>query len=193
MFALFSASIKCYAQIPPAATKKTDTVPTPEKKVADTAIDTLKNDSIPDLPYDFKRFQKGSLYLNNLMESEIIYDPESKQYIMAQKIGDYYIKHPSYMSQKEYKDYRLNKDIYQYFKEKVNAVSGRSKDTDAQRNLLPKYYIKSGLFKNIFGGNTIEVNPQGSVLTKMGILYQKVENPQLSERNRQSTTFDFAK
>ncbi len=191
LFALFSASIKCYAQIPPAATKKTDTVPTPEKKVADTAIDTLKNDSIPDLPYDFKRFQKGSLYLNNLMESEIIYDPESKQYIMAQKIGDYYIKHPSYMSQKEYKDYRLNKDIYQYFKEKVNAVSGRSKDTDAQRNLLPKYYIKSGLFKNIFGGNTIEVNPQGSVLTKMGILYQKVENPQLSERNRQSTTFDF--
>ena len=51
--------------------------------------------------------------------------------------------------------------------------------------------IESDFFQSVFGGNTIEVNPQGSVLVKMGMLYQKVDNPQLSERNRSSFTFDF--
>lgn len=192
LFILAFAGNILHAQIPPTAPTKIDTAQAVKNEVADVAIDTLKNDTVPELPYDFKRFQKGSLFLNNLTESEIIYDPETKQYILVQKVGDYYIKHPSYMSQKEYADYRLNKDMYQYFKEKVSAVGGRSKDREqAQRDLLPRYYVKSDFFQNIFGGDAIEVNPQGSVLTKMGVLYQKVENPQLSERNRQSTTFDF--
>ncbi|MFA5299150.1 MAG: cell surface protein SprA, partial [Lutibacter sp.] len=61
----------------------------------------------------------------------------------------------------------------------------------AQKNLLPTYYINSDFFQSVFGGNTIEVNPQGSVLVKLGALYQKVDNPQLSESNRKSFTFDF--
>ena len=32
---------------------------------------------------------------------------------------------------------------------------------------------------------------QGSILIKLGGLYQKVDNPQLSEENRSSFTFDF--
>ena len=96
------------------------------------------------------------------------------------------------MTQKEYEEYRLKRDMLSYFKDKISAVGGKKKDSElAQKNLLPKYYVNSSFFENIFGGNEIEVNPQGSVLVKMGILFQKVENPQLSERNRQSTTFDF--
>ena len=96
------------------------------------------------------------------------------------------------MSGKEYEEYRLKRDMLEYFKEKLSAVGGKKKNSElAQKNLLPKYYVNSSFFENIFGGNNIEVNPQGSVLVKMGVLFQKVENPQLSERNRQSTTFDF--
>mgnify|MGYP000518715851 CR=1 FL=1 len=80
----------------------------------------------------------------------------------------------------------------EYSKDKINAISGKSKDAaDVQKNLLPTYYINSNFFESVFGGNTIEVNPQGSILVKMGLIFQKVENPQLSENNRQSTTFDF--
>ena len=96
------------------------------------------------------------------------------------------------MTAEEYKDYRLQRDMLEYSKLKLDAISGKTKNSvDEQKNLLPTYYVNSNFFESIFGGNTIEVNPQGSVLLKMGLINQRVENPHLSEKNRQSTTFDF--
>jgi len=158
-----------------------------------SASDTsIKKDTLPPLPYSFKSSQSGSLFLNNNSEQEIIFDPKTGNYILYEKIGDYYIKHPIHMTPEEYKDYRLQRDMLEYSKTKLNAISGKTKNSaEAQKNLLPTYYVNSNFFESIFGGNTIEVNPQGSILIKMGLIFQKVENPQLSERNRQSTTFDF--
>ncbi len=188
LFITFFISASLNAQIPPSSQQKKDTTISVVAKLADTT----KIDSISKLPYSFRSHQDGSLFLNELSKFEVIYDAETKQYMFVEKIGDYYVKHPFYMTQKEYKEYRLKRDMLSYFKDKVSAVGGRKKDSElAQKNLLPKYYVNSSFFENIFGGNEIEVNPQGSVLVKMGILFQKVENPQLSERNRQSTTFDF--
>ncbi len=155
-------------------------------------IDSTKSDTIkPTLRYPFSASQKGSLFLNKLRTMEVVYDPDRKQYIFLEKIGNYYIEHPFYMTQEEYKKYRLQKDIAEYFKEKSTAFSAQKNRDDAQKNLLPRYYVRSEFFENIFGGNEIEVNPQGSVLVRMGVLYQKVENPQLSQRNQAATTFDF--
>ena len=191
MLVLFFVSAQLHAQINP-PTQQKDTTKTSKANTNLKQADTIKIDSISKLPYSFKSDQKGSLFLNDYSKYEILFDPETKQYIFVEKIGDYYIKHPMYMSKKEYEDYRLQRDMAEYFKTKISAVGGRMKDKElAQKDLLPKYYVNSGFFENIFGGNTIEVNPQGSVLVKMGVLFQKVENPQLSERNRQSTTFDF--
>ncbi|MCF6347381.1 MAG: cell surface protein SprA [Flavobacteriaceae bacterium] len=187
LFIIFFTVASLNAQTPPSSQQKKDTT-----KVIANQVDTLKVDSISKLPYTFKDGQRGSLFLNELSKFEVIYDPETKQYMFVEKIGDFYVKHPFYMTQKEYEEYRLQRDILSYFKDKISAVGGRKKDSElAQKNLLPKYYVNSSFFENIFGGNEIEVNPQGSVLIRMGILFQKVENPQLSERNRQSTTFDF--
>ena len=165
----------------------------PKNKVTPSLSSTsISNDTIQPLPYSFNNTQIGSLYLNNNSDHEIIYDPQTGNYILYEKIGDYYIKHPTYMTSEEYKEYRLQRDMLEYSKTKLNAISGRTKNSaEAQKNLLPTYYVNSNFFESIFGGNTIEVNPQGSILIKMGLIFQKVENPQLSERNRQSTTFDF--
>lgn len=149
-------------------------------------------DTVSPLPYSFTPTQKGSLFFDDKSETEVIYDPQTGNYILYQKIGDFYIKHPTYMTPEEYKDYRLQRDMLEYSKTKLNAIGGRTKESDEERkNLLPTYYVNSNFFESIFGGNTIEVNPQGSILVKMGLIFQKVENPQLSERNRQSLTFDF--
>ena len=122
----------------------------------------------------------------------MIYDPQTGNYILMEKIGDYYIKHPTQMTPEEYRDYRLQRDMLEYTKEKISAIGGRTKDAaEVQKNLLPTYYVNSNFFESIFGGNTIDINVQGSILIKMGLIFQKVENPQLSENNRQSTTFDF--
>jgi cell surface protein SprA len=158
-------------------------------------VDTLKVEKVSDstkLKYPFTNNQEGSLFLTDPAKSEIIYDTELGKYIIIEKIGDYYMKRPIYMSQEEYKNYKLKKDMLEYYKGKISATNSKKLGSaDAQKNLLPTYYVESDFFQSIFGGNTIEVNPQGSVLVKMGMLYQKVDNPQLSERNRSSFTFDF--
>ncbi len=149
-------------------------------------------DSIPNLPYTFTNDQTGSLFLNNPSEKEIFFDEETGEYIIVEKIGDYYISRPVYMTPEQYKAYRLKKDMLEYYKEKLNAVGGRTQSSkNAQKNLLPKYYIKSGLFESIFGGNEIEVDAQGAIDIRLGMLFQNVDNPLLSEQNRRSTTFDF--
>lgn len=148
-------------------------------------------DSIPPLPYNFNANQDGGLFLNS-SETEVIYDQETGQYIFLEKIGDFYVKRPIYMTAKEYEEYRLKRDMIDYYKSKISAIDGKKKGSDdAKKDLLPKYYINSKFFESIFGSNEIEVNAQGNVLVKFGVLYQKTENPRLSEDQRSNMTFDF--
>ncbi len=163
----------------------------PITKVDDTLKVEKSTDSIK-LKYPFKSKQEGGLFLSDPAKSEIIYDTELGKYIIVEKIGNYYIERPVYMSQEEYKEYKLKKDMLGYYKNKISATNSKKLGSEeAQKNLLPTYYVESDFFQSIFGGNTIEVNPTGDVTIKMGALYQKVDNPQLSERNRSSFTFDF--
>ena len=79
-----------------------------------------------------------------------------------------------------------------YYKQKIDAFDGLKEGTEEeQKNLLPEFYVNSGFFETIFGSNTIEVIPQGSVEMDLGILFTKQDNPAFSPRNRSSFTFDF--
>ncbi len=164
----------------------------PQSNSNNEELTSKLSDTIAPLQYDFSYDQKGGLFLNDQTKYEVIYDPETGHYVFYEKIGDYLIKHPSFMTEKEYKEYRLQRDMLDYSKDKLGAIGGKREGSEeAQKNLLPTYYVNSNFFESIFGGNEIEVNPQGSVLIKMGLIHQQVENPQLSEKNRKSTTFDF--
>ena len=126
---------------------------------------SARNDTIQPLPYQFNSNQNGRLFLNDNKELEVIYDPQTGNYILMEKIGDYYIKNPTQMTPEEYKDYRLQRDMLEYSKDKINAISGKTKDaSDVQKNLLPTYYVNSNFFESVFGGNQIDVNVQGSIL-----------------------------
>ncbi len=152
----------------------------------------VDNDSIPPLPYPFNAQQSGSLYLSDFDNYEVIYDAENKKYIVVSKIGNYDIRFPIVMTQEEYKNYRLKKEMHDYYKNRVSAMTGNKKDSDKQqKDLLPKYYLNSQLFETLFGSNEIEVNVQGNIEVKLGLLYQKVENPQIIESLRATTIPDF--
>ncbi|MBL4644062.1 MAG: cell surface protein SprA, partial [Flavobacteriaceae bacterium] len=156
-----------------------------------TKQDSIKKDSIPKLKYNFKANQRGPLFLNNPSSYVVRFDKKLNKYIVVEKLGDFKIGIPIYMSPAAYQSYRLKKDIKEYFKEKNDALSKKKGAKAAQRNLLPKYYVNSKFFESIFGGNSVEVIPSGSLNIKLGGIYQNVENPQLSENNRSSFTFDF--
>lgn len=154
--------------------------------------DSIPTDSIVNLPYNFRTFQEGSLYLNDFDNYDIIYDKENNAYRVVTKIGDYEITYPIFMTPEEYSNYRLKKDMHDYYKGKVSAAGSKSKKNQkAQKDLLPTYYVNSNFFESLFGSNKIEVDMQGNIDIKMGVLHQEVDNPNLNESNRKPTLFDF--
>ena len=148
----------------------------------------VKNDSLG-LTYNFKHSQTGNMLLNYPSKIEVIFDKVLNKYIFVEKVGDYYIKTPIYMTPEEYEKYRLRRDMLDYFKSKVAAE--KSKNSSDKKDLLPTYYVNSKFFETIFGSNEIKITPTGNINLKLGFIYQNTENPQLSEQNRSSFTFDF--
>ncbi|MDT7832692.1 cell surface protein SprA [Flavobacteriaceae bacterium S356] len=144
------------------------------------------------LRYNFTHFQKGGLFLKDPSKLKVIFDKVLNKYVFLEKIGDYYVRVPIYMTPEEYAKYRLQRDMLEYFKNKVRATNSKLKGAkDAQKNLLPTYYVNSKFFTDIFGSNKIQITPSGSINLKLGFIYQNTDNPQLSEQNRSSFTFDF--
>ena len=144
------------------------------------------------LRYNFKNTQKGGLYLDDLAKKEIIFDTLLNKYIIVEKIGNYATRTPIYLTPKEYQQYRLKRDMLQYFKDKVSATNSKKKGAkSAQKDLLPTYYINNKFFETIFGGTEVKVIPTGNLNLKLGFIYQNTDNPQISEENRSNLTFDF--
>ena len=63
-----------------------------------------KKDSL-NLRYNFKHGQTGNLLLKYPSKFEVIYDKSINKYIIVEKVGDYYIKTPIFMTPEEYKKY----------------------------------------------------------------------------------------
>ncbi|WP_298532723.1 cell surface protein SprA [uncultured Algibacter sp.] len=128
----------------------------------------------------------------NSIESKYTYDPITDRYIYTERIGGFNINYPVILSPKEYYALVAQENQRNYYKEKIDAFDGKKEGAeDARKNLLPEFYVQSGLFESIFGGNTIEVIPQGSVEMDLGVLYSRQDNPAFSPRNRSNFTFDF--
>ena len=124
--------------------------------------------------------------------SKYTYDPFSNRYIYTQSIGDFNIDYPIILTPKEYEKLVLQEHMQGYYKTKLDALEGKKEGAkEDQKNLLPDFYVNSGFFESIFGGNTIEVIPQGYVSMDLGFLYSKQDNPVLSPENKSSFTFDF--
>ncbi len=124
--------------------------------------------------------------------SKYTYDPVLDRYIYTESVGDFDITYPIILSPDQYFELIRKESMKAYFKEKIDAFSGRKEGSEeARKNLLPNFYVNSGFFESIFGGNTIEVIPQGSVAMDLGVIWQKNDNPALSPRNRTNLSFDF--
>ncbi len=124
--------------------------------------------------------------------SKYIYDPNLDRYIYNQSLGDFDIGYPIILTPAQYMDLVRKEGIKEYFKEKSDAYSGKKEGSEeARKNLLPNFYVNNDFFETVFGGNTIEVIPQGSVAMDLGVIWQKNDNPSLSPRNTTNLSFDF--
>jgi cell surface protein SprA len=136
----------------------------------------------------------GKLQLKNpsSIVSKYTYDPVLDRYIYTEKVGNFNINYPLILTPEQYYKLVQKEQMKKYFKDKLDAFSGRKEGAEeARKNLLPNFYVNSNFFESIFGGNTIEVIPTGSVAMDLGVRIQKNDNPSLSPRNRTNVTFDF--
>ena len=120
------------------------------------------------------------------------YDAVTDRYIYTNSVDGFNINYPLILTPKQYQELMLREQMRNYYQEKSAAIDGKKAGSDAaKKNLLPVYRINSKLFENIFGSNTIDVKPTGSVELDLGVRFTKQDNPSFSPRNRRTTSFDF--
>jgi cell surface protein SprA len=120
------------------------------------------------------------------------YDPATNRYIYSSTFDGFNINYPIILTPKEYEELVLRESMRDYFKKKSDAIDGKKEGSEKdKKDLLPRYYVNSGFFETIFGSNTIDVKPTGSVEMDLGVRYTKQDNPAFSPRNRAQTSFDF--
>lgn len=114
------------------------------------------------------------------------YDVNSGMYYVYPKIGNLVVGEPVAMTSEEYYRYTMSNALSSYYKEKANGLASEYLvDQEAKKKgLLPSVTIKNKLFESIFGGNKIELIPQGFASFDIGGLYQKIDNPLILPQNR---------
>lgn len=139
-------------------------------------------------------YSAGKIELKNPISvlEAYTYDPILDRYVYTNTVGGFNINYPVILTPAEYEELVLRESMRAYFKQKSDAIDGKKDGSNAnKKDLLPRYYVNSSFFETLFGGNTIDVKPTGSVEMDLGVRYTKQDNPSLSPRNRTTTTFDF--
>ena len=159
--------------------------------------DSLEIDTTGVLPYPFKdegAFEypeskdSSNLFLHkpSNIKTEIEYDPVTGEYIFYEKIGDLNYRLPKSMPLKEYVDYDFKNSIQNYWRTRGNQI-----DLENQGSMIPRMTVGGEAFNRIFGGNTIDIRPQGYVEVSFGYQMNATENPAIPERLRKTPSFDF--
>nr|WP_315247241.1 cell surface protein SprA [uncultured Flavobacterium sp.] len=139
-------------------------------------------------------FAIGKIQITNPASilSAYVYDSFTNTYVYSDSESDFSINYPLFLTPAEYESLVLKESRRNYFRKKADAIEAKKAGSETkQKDLLPRYYINSGFFESIFGSNTIDVKPSGSVEMDIGLLYSKQDNPALSPSNRSNLTFDF--
>ena len=138
--------------------------------------------------YDYTDQKNSQINLEDPsnIQTEIRYNPATGNYEIYQTIGGMYYRNPTSMTLEEYMEYQRRKAETDYFKEKIDS------ETEQQRgNLIPPLKIKDEKFDIVFGGDEINIRPQGSAELSFGVNISRYDNPVLPVRQRRVTTFDF--
>lgn len=163
-------------------------------------------DSVANLPYapskqpTFKPTDRfGDPFSNRTSKSPLVLqDPASlsldveidtaMNYTIYEKIGDINFRPTSAMSFDEFNKYHTSQLIRGYWKDKSLGLDGES--AVSGRRLIPKLYI-SPIFDRIFGGDYVDIQPNGFVNLDFGGRWQRNENPAVSIRRQRNGSFNF--
>lgn len=120
----------------------------------------------------------------------IIYDPITNTYNFQYMTGSTPFGAGSYMDVKEYIDYDLQQSIHDYWQNQSRSIGGNGKSRTGS-GLIPQLHIGGEIFEGIFGSNTIDIRPSGTVGLKLGVKYTQTDNWNLPVKQRKQLQLDF--
>lgn len=138
--------------------------------------------------YEYTQQKYSPINLNDPsnLNTEIVYNPTTGQYEIYQKIGGIYYRYPSSMTFEEYMEYQRQSALQREWSAQVE------KDNEQQRgSLIPPIKMKGEAFDIVFGGDEINIRPQGSAELSFGVNVSRYDNPVLPVKQRRVATFDF--
>ena len=142
-----------------------------------------------ELNYPFNQNQSGGLFLNkpSNFSQQTIYSPKNNNYSITNKIGTFSLGNSTFLSFEQFWKRDLEEKNKNYWLSK--KTNQQSKNIFSSR--LPKLYIPGQTFDRIFGGNSVDIRPQGSAELIFGLKTNRLDNPSLPEEQRKTTSFDF--
>ncbi len=160
------------------------------------AIDTPIIDPVLKYPYKDKSNQdpltqpsSGGLKLNDPsnVKTQVEYDPSSGNFNVNQKIGALDYRPPSYLGKDDYQNYMFNKQVKNYWKQRVHAENPNSKSN----TIIPKLNVGGEVFDRIFGGNSVDIRPNGSAELTFAYNGTKTKNNALPAKQQKVAQFNF--
>ncbi len=122
------------------------------------------------------------------VKTEVEYDPATGFYVIRTKVGDTEITTPLMLSEKQYNDWQLRRQLQEYYQDRNQQLV---QNTEKQPFNIFDMNFAYGPLEKIFGPGGVQLKTQGSVQIKLGIKTNKTDNPSLSVNSRRKTYFDF--
>ncbi len=136
----------------------------------------------------------SGLFLKNPenIKTKTNYNPKTKTFEISQKIGKSNYRPTNYVNFQDYHDALFKQAMRNHFKSKIKA-DDLKKPEDKSKSLLKglQVQINNDIFERIFGGNTIELKPTGSIELFFGLVSNTNENPAITLNQQTNTIFDF--
>ena len=120
--------------------------------------------------------------------TQIQYDPETNTYNFQYMTGNRPFGPGAYMDVNEYVGYDLRQSINDYWYNHSTSYGGGNRRGGG---IIPQLHIGGDIFESIFGSNTIDIRPAGSMEIKFGVKYTHVKNENLPVKQRRNINLDF--
>ena len=143
---------------------------------------------IPESEKELKQLPMDLRHPDNI-KLDTTYNEKDSTYSIATKMGETKFGVPFILSQEEYAKNKMQSSLQRYFKKKnqeefEKLSKGDKFDfSDMQFDLGPA--------EKLFGPGGVRIKTQGSAEMKIGFQMNKVDNPSLPQRSRETNSFNF--
>lgn len=121
------------------------------------------------------------------MVRTIEYDAASNRYILYERVGNLLYRPPQYLTFAQYLKLKQKNDQRIYYQQLADNYAYESQ----QPGFIPAIKVRSRTFQQIFGGQTIDIKPQGSAEMILAGQLNQNQNPLFTTRQRNQFNFNF--